>query len=77
MKLQCPVCEKENELPESTKANERITCLSCSAQLQLYKHKGKNILACALCDEPTFDPEKCDVCERRHELKKLYKEGEL
>ncbi len=77
MIYQCPICETNNEVSDSAKKGERITCMGCSAQLSLYKYKGKLIIACALCDKPTFDPVNCDECERRHELKKLYKEGEL
>ena len=77
MNLRCPICEAKVDVPDSIKDKERVTCTSCSGQLALVKHKKKLFLGCAICEEPTFDPAKCDECERRHELKKLYKEGEL
>ena len=77
MKFRCPICDSDIKIGDSIKVGERVTCTSCSGQLELYKHRGKKVLACALCEEPVFDPGKCDECERRHELKKLYREGEL
>jgi uncharacterized protein YbaR (Trm112 family) len=76
--MACPICEHKIELPDSTKEGARMTCPYCFAQLALYKHKGQDILACALCKNPNFDPEECGDCERRREKKKaIIKEGQL
>lgn len=75
--LNCPICEHPIELPDSTRAGTRLTCPNCFAQLGLFKHKGKHVLACAMCAEPVFDPANCADCERRREKKKIYEEGTL
>lgn len=77
MNFQCPICEAKIDLPGSVKKKERVTCPNCFAQLQVYEHRGKFVLGCALCGEPTFDPTRCDDCERRREKKTLLEEGKL
>ena len=78
MKMTCPICETKIELPKNTKIGERMTCPTCFAQLALYKHEGKHVLACALCKNPTFDVNECGDCERRKEKKRvLIEEGKL
>ncbi|MDI6732083.1 MAG: hypothetical protein QME05_05900 [Candidatus Margulisbacteria bacterium] len=77
LNLDCPICETKVEISDSVKAKERVTCPNCFAQLQVYKYKGKNILTCAVCADPIFDPAKCDDCERRRERKVLLEEGRL
>ena len=77
MKLKCPICEAEIEIPEKTKEKGRITCANCFSQFLLFKQKGKFLLGCAPCPELVFDPMVCEDCERRRERKKLYEEGEL
>ncbi len=77
-KMTCPICETKIDLPDNTKIGERLTCPNCFAQLALYKHQGKDVLACALCKNPTFDAAECGDCERRREKKAaIIKEGEL
>jgi len=77
-KVTCPICETVFEIPQGTKLKERLTCPNCFAQLALYEHKGKKVLACALCKNPNFDPEECGDCERRREKKEaIIKEGKL
>lgn len=75
--LKCPICENKIELPDSTKDGQRVTCPTCFAQLAFYKFKGKNVLGCAICKEPVFDPANCGDCERRREKQKLLEEGRL
>ena len=77
-KMICPICENKIELPGYGKVGDRITCPHCFAQLAIYKHQGKEVLACALCKNPTFDPAECGDCERRREKKKaIIEEGKL
>lgn len=77
-KMTCPICENKIELPAGTKIGHRVTCPHCFAQLALYKHKGEEVLACALCKNPTFDPVECGDCERRRDKKKaIIEEGQL
>ncbi|MFC1568183.1 hypothetical protein ACFL37_00610 [Candidatus Margulisiibacteriota bacterium] len=73
----CPVCETEIDIPEPAKVQERVTCPACFAQLALHKHKGTKVLACAICQEPMFDPANCADCERRQEKKSLLEDGRL
>ncbi|NQT29525.1 MAG: hypothetical protein HQ596_03025 [Candidatus Saganbacteria bacterium] len=75
--LNCPVCETKIELPDLTEAGHRLNCLNCFAELAFYKWKGKNVLGCALCKEPVFEPQNCENCERRLEKKRLLEEGRL
>jgi len=75
--MNCPICEHKIEVTEKTKIGERITCLNCFAQLGLFKHKGKLVLACAMCKDPVFNPDNCGECERRRESKALLEEGRL
>ncbi|OGC32568.1 hypothetical protein A2311_04460 [candidate division WOR-1 bacterium RIFOXYB2_FULL_48_7] len=75
--LTCPVCETKIDLPAKAKVGDRITCPVCFAQMGLFKHKDKFVLACALCKDPEFDPGKCGDCERRHDQKKLWESGKL
>lgn len=77
MRLACPVCENEVDIPKNIKVKQRITCPSCFAQLALTKFEGKPTLACALCQEPVFEPDNCEECERRHEGKTIIKEGKF
>jgi len=77
MQLKCPICEYDMEISDRTKLGKRITCPNCFAQLGLFKHEGKQVLACAMCKEPVFDPSKCGDCERRREKKKILEEGRL
>ena len=49
-KLECPVCEHKNEVAWGTEAGTRLTCESCSAQLQVAYRRGKPELRCAFCD---------------------------
>lgn len=77
IKVSCPICESIIQLPEKTKEKERVTCPNCFAQLALFKHKGKPILGCALCQKPVFDPASCGECEVRRERKALLEEGRL
>jgi hypothetical protein len=73
----CPVCETGIDIPDNVKVQERFTCPTCFAQLALHKHKRKKVLACAICQEPVFDPANCADCERRREKKTLLEEGRL
>ena len=77
MELKCPVCEFKIELPDNTRSGKRVTCPNCFAQMALFKHKGKQVLGCALCKDPVFDPGNCEECERRREKKKILEEGAL
>jgi len=77
MKLNCNICEHEIDIPDTKKVGERIMCPNCFAQTALFKHKGKPVLACALCKDQEFDPLNCSECERRRDLKKIYEEGNL
>ncbi|MBN3033678.1 MAG: hypothetical protein JW873_06250 [Candidatus Saganbacteria bacterium] len=77
MKLTCPICEFNFEVPDSTKPKARITCPNCFAQLALHDHKGKKVLACAICKNPIFDPAECGDCERRREKRTILEEGKL
>ena len=76
-KLMCPICEGEIELSDAAKEKQRVTCPHCFAQLGLFKHEGRHVLACAICKEPVFDPGNCGDCERRREKKALLEEGRL
>ena len=77
MQLKCPICENDIEIPDKTEPGKRITCPTCFAQLGLFKHGGVQILGCAICKDPVFDPESCAQCERRREKKKILEEGRL
>lgn len=72
LKFNCPICENPISLPEDVKVGQRLTCERCSAQLAVHKHRRRFFLGCPLCQEEVFDPMKCDACERRRELKKIY-----
>ena len=75
--MTCPICENKVELPDNAKEGTRVTCPHCFAQLAMYKHKGKVVLACAMCKNPVFDAEECGDCERRREKKTILEEGKL
>ncbi|MBU0672612.1 MAG: hypothetical protein KJ732_06265 [Candidatus Margulisbacteria bacterium] len=75
--FECPVCESKIDVPEQTKLKERLTCPSCFSQLSLQNYKGKNILTCAVCKEPVFDPVNCEDCDRLRDKQKLLDEGRL
>jgi primosomal protein N' len=75
--MKCPICETVIEVPDPTREGTRITCPTCFAQLGIFKHKSEHILACAICKEAVFDPDKCADCERRREKKKIIEEGRL
>ncbi|MFH1386426.1 MAG: hypothetical protein ABIH50_02015 [bacterium] len=81
IKLNCPICEYMieivNTVEKKKKQKERITCPNCFAQLGLFQHEGKYVLACALCQELVFDPGNCGDCERRREKKRIIEEGKL
>lgn len=60
---QCPICESYNDIPDSMKEGERLTCLNCSAQLVLTIGEGIKKLRCAFC---TKDLVECTPdCETR------------
>lgn len=75
--MTCPICENKIELPAGAKLGHRVTCPYCFAQLALYKNNNHNVLACAMCKNPTFDPAECGECERRREKKSIIEEGKL
>lgn len=78
MKMTCPVCENNIDLPDKAKTGERVTCPTCFAQLALHKIGGRLLLACAICKNPVFDPAECGNCERRREKKRaIIEEGKL
>lgn len=77
MILPCNICEFKIDVPEGSKPGARITCPNCYAQLGLYKYKGKLVLGCAMCKESTFNPDRCENCERRREKQAILEEGKL
>ena len=75
LKFSCPICENRIELPEDVRPGYRFSCERCFAQLAVHKHRKKMFLGCPFCKEEVYDPGNCDLCERRHEKVKLYKDG--
>ncbi|NQU16748.1 MAG: hypothetical protein HQ564_01675 [Candidatus Saganbacteria bacterium] len=66
----CPICEAYNNVPETMKEGDRLTCSNCSSQLILTIEDAKKKLRCAFCSK---DMVECTPdCETRIlERKKL------
>ena len=54
-RLECPICEKKNEIPTDSNEGDRFTCTNCDAQLKLEINKGHKELRCAFCKNDTVE----------------------